>query len=111
MTAPGGDGPSAPTGTIDTGASAVGDEISLTPDNTEVRANVTEELTSFFRTWTGELDGTGIVYEDDLRNAIRLGCKRYSSTATFTIDLLEGSLPADLTIAAGYLPYLGTITW
>ena len=85
--------------------------ITLTPDNTTVRANVTEELTSFFRNWADDLDGTGIVYEDDIRNAIRVGVKRYSATATFTLDLLEGSPPADLTIAAGYLPYLGTITW
>ncbi len=40
MTAPGGDSPSAPTGTIDTSASAVGDEIALTPEQEEaVRAS------------------------------------------------------------------------
>lgn len=96
---------SAPTGrTIDM-------SITLTPDNSSTRANVAEELEAFFRAWYDDLDGTGVVYEDDIRNAIRLGVKRYSSTATFTLDLLEGGLPADITLAAGVLPYLGTVTW
>jgi uncharacterized phage protein gp47/JayE len=85
--------------------------ITLTPDNAFTRQYVEEELEAYFAAWFDDMDGTGIIYEDDLRNAIRLGCKRYSSTATFTIDLLEGSPATDLTITAGYLPVLGTITW
>jgi len=96
---------SAPTGR------AIDMSITLTPDNATVRSYVSAELESYFRNWYGEMDGTGIVYEDDLRNAIRVGVKRYSSTATFTLDLLEGGLPADLTLSAGVLPYLGSVTW
>lgn len=96
---------SAPTG------QAIDMTISLTPDNTTVRAYVNEELAAFFRGWVGDLDGTGVLYVDDIRNAIRVGVKRYSATATFTLDLLEGGLPADITTGAGVLPYLGSVTW
>jgi len=85
--------------------------ITLTPDNTTVRSYVSAELESYFRNWYDEMDGTGVIVEDDVRNAIRVGVKRYSSTATFTLDLLEGGLPADLTLSAGVLPYLGSVTW
>jgi len=86
-------------------------DVSLTPDNATVQGYVEDELRSYLRNWSGEMDGTGQILEDDVRNAIRLGVKRYSATGTFVLNTIEGASPADITLAAGVLPYLGTVTF
>lgn len=83
--------------------------ISLDPDNSTVQGYVEDELYAMFAEWAGTPGGT--LELDDIRNAIRLGVKQYSSTGTFTIDVLEGTTPADIALATDELPYLGTITW
>ena len=86
-------------------------DVSLSPDNATVQGYVEDNLRDVFRFWAGEMDGTGVVYEDDIRDAIRRGVKQYSSSGSFTLNTIEGASPADITLAAGVLPYLGTVTF
>ena len=86
-------------------------DVTLSPDNGTVQGYVTGNLRNVFRYWSGEMDGTGVVYEDDIRDAIRRGVKQYSQAGTYTLNTIEGAAPADITLAAGVLPYLGTVTY
>lgn len=90
---------------------AVDIEVSVIPDNATIQGYVEDELRSFFRSWYGEIDGTGVVLVEDIRAAIRIGAKRYSSTAVYSVSIIDTLPAADVALSAGELPYLGTLTF
>jgi uncharacterized phage protein gp47/JayE len=87
---------------------AIDIDVTLTPDTTEIREAITNELEDLFGTL--DVEPGGILDEDDIRDAIRRGVKSVDADGKFVLNTIEGAPPADIDLADGVLPVLGVLT-
>lgn len=87
---------------------AIDIDVTLTPDTQAIRDAIEEELEDLFGTL--DVEPGGILYQDDIRDAIRRGVKRDDADNQFVLNTIEGAAPADINLADGVLPILGVLT-
>ena len=87
---------------------AIDVDVTLTPDTQAIRDAIEQELDDLF----GMLDIApgGILYQDDIRDAIRRGIKGVDADGQFVVNTIEGAGPANIDLADGVLPILGVLT-
>lgn len=83
-------------------------DMTLTPDTSAIRDAIEAELEDLFGTL--DVEPGGILYQDDIRDAIRRGIKSVDADGQFVLNTIEGATPADIDLADGVLPILGTLT-
>lgn len=83
-------------------------DVTLSPDTQAIRDAIEEELDDLFGTL--DIAPGGILYQDDIRDAIRRGIKSVDADGQFTINTIEGGAPANIDLADGVLPILGVLT-
>jgi uncharacterized phage protein gp47/JayE len=90
---------------------AIDIDVSLDPDpgaNSDLRNAIRNYLDDLFATL--DIAPGGILYQDDIRDAIRRAIKSVEADGQFVLNTIEGATPADIDLAAGVLPVLGTLT-
>lgn len=83
--------------------------ITLTPNTSEIRDSVTDTLDEMFS--ASDTVPGGTLYLDDVVDAIRRGVRAADPEGHFALTLLEGGVPANITLSTLELPVIGTVTY
>lgn len=89
-------------------ARAIDIDVSLSPDTTAIRDAIEDYVDDLFATL--DIAPGGTLYQDDIRDAIRRAIKSVDPDGQFELNEIEGSAPADIDLADGELPVIGTLT-
>ncbi len=83
-------------------------DLTLSPDTATIRDAITDYLDDLFASL--DIAPGGILYQDDIRDAIRRAIKSVDADGQFIVNTIEGATPADIDLASGVLPVLGVLT-
>jgi uncharacterized phage protein gp47/JayE len=87
---------------------AIDIDVTLTPDTTDIRDAIEDYVDDLFATL--DIAPGGTLYQDDIRDAIRRAIKSVDPDGQFELNTIEGAAPADIDLADGVLPVIGTLT-
>ena len=83
--------------------------VTLSPNTLAIRTSVTDTLDELYSSG-GTIPG-GTLYLDDVVDAIRRGVRAEDAEGHFTLTLLEGVAPANVSLSPLELPVIGTMTY
>jgi len=87
---------------------AIDIDVTLTPDTTAIRDAIEDYVDDLFATL--DIAPGGVLYQDDIRDAIRRAIKSVDPDGQFELNTIEGAAPADIDLADGVLPVIGVLT-